>query len=675
MEILMKIITKGTTIVFGRRTRLPLVLQGFLLLVPLLILGSQAFAQNGTWSTLAPMLSAHGASAVGVVNKQLIVATGGGGIDVEAYSPTSNSWTTRATFVAPDREYAIGVGDGAKLYVIGGCESRDCRIGTTNHVDVWNSQTNSWSRTTSLSTPRASFAAGEFNGKIYVVGGQQACPPCDTLSSLEVYDTTTGIWTTKAPMLTPRRGVGAAFLNGKLYVVGGLPIDASPEYNLVEIYDPQQDSWSTGIPLPLARYCAGVVALNGYLYVMGGTTPYGASRRVDVFNPLTNAWSLVDSIPSVRPYLQPQVVDGVIYIAGAFDGSLNLNTDVYAFTPAQTGSGQITIQKTDFEQVFVPNARIKSYFDASQYVNVGNTGGPNVYDFSSLTFPDSVTSTLYQSSQIPQLAARFDPSSLVEGPSLQHISDSPVFFFTENTFTSFANVSVYADTEDYIYKTPNEDLLRFPMTFGLEWSISGAGLGVDSLYINNVSTRTTTGWNTAQSYIVDGYGTLLVKGRSYQCLRVKIVAVDGYAFKGFNYFTKEGVGLLIRSSKDQNDTGVVKVFEGEATMFSPTAVTSVSEGGIIPTAFSLSQNYPNPFNPYTTIRYSLPNRSSVRIVITNTLGQQVAVLENGKRETGVHAVEWRGNVASGIYFYRIDAVSTTDPDNRFTQVKKMLLLK
>lgn len=98
-------------------------------------------------------------------------------------------------------------------------------------------------------------------------------------------------------------------------------------------------------------------------------------------------------------------------------------------------------------------------------------------------------------------------------------------------------------------------------------------------------------------------------------------------------------------------------------------------GKALPDNFMLMQNYPDPFNPSTTIRYNLPNRSIVRMVITNTLGQQVAVLENGEQEGGLHEVQWHANVASGIYFYRIDAASVGDPTNRFLEVKKMLLLK
>ncbi len=120
-------------------------------------------------------------------------------------------------------------------------------------------------------------------------------------------------------------------------------------------------------------------------------------------------------------------------------------------------------------------------------------------------------------------------------------------------------------------------------------------------------------------------------------------------------------------------------FSGNRSAYSKeVSVTATSVGDVsnlIPANFALEQNFPNPFNPSTTIRYGLPIRSSARIVITNMLGQQVAVLENGEREPGYHEVQWLANVASGIYFYRIDAVSVADPNNRFVQVKKMLLLK
>jgi hypothetical protein len=62
-----------------------------------------------------------------------------------------------------------------------------------------------------------------------------------------------------------------------------------------------------------------------------------------------------------------------------------------------------------------------------------------------------------------------------------------------------------------------------------------------------------------------------------------------------------------------------------------------------PETFSLGQNYPNPFNPSTTIRYGLPNKTAVQLSVFNTLGQQVAVLQNGEQEAGYHEQKFDGN--------------------------------
>jgi hypothetical protein len=106
-----------------------------------------------------------------------------------------------------------------------------------------------------------------------------------------------------------------------------------------------------------------------------------------------------------------------------------------------------------------------------------------------------------------------------------------------------------------------------------------------------------------------------------------------------------------------------------------TAVGTDAIEGIVPTAYSLSQNYPNPFNPSTTIQFSVPVRSMVRVEIFNILGQTVSALVNGDYQAGIHRVVWDAHVASGIYFYRITAESVREPGMQFSETRRMLLLR
>ncbi len=99
------------------------------------------------------------------------------------------------------------------------------------------------------------------------------------------------------------------------------------------------------------------------------------------------------------------------------------------------------------------------------------------------------------------------------------------------------------------------------------------------------------------------------------------------------------------------------------------SLTGVEEGLGIPKEYTLSQNYPNPFNPSTTIRYGLPGRSMVSLTIYNSIGQQVAVLQQGEKEAGYHSVQFNAShLASGIYFYRLQT-------DTFVDTKKLLLVK
>ena len=92
-------------------------------------------------------------------------------------------------------------------------------------------------------------------------------------------------------------------------------------------------------------------------------------------------------------------------------------------------------------------------------------------------------------------------------------------------------------------------------------------------------------------------------------------------------------------------------------------------------AYQLYQNYPNPFNPSTSIRYDIPTRSTVRLEIYNMLGQEVVRLVNKEMEAGIHEAMWNSNVASGVYFCRLEAIASDNATAHYTKVRKMLLLR
>lgn len=85
--------------------------------------------------------------------------------------------------------------------------------------------------------------------------------------------------------------------------------------------------------------------------------------------------------------------------------------------------------------------------------------------------------------------------------------------------------------------------------------------------------------------------------------------------------------------------------------------------------FSLSQNYPNPFNPITSIRYEIPERSFVTIIVYDVLGNEITTLVNEEKPEDTYEVEFNAErLPSGVYFYRLTAGS-------YSATKKMILMK
>jgi len=134
--------------------------------------------------------------------------------------------------------------------------------------------------------------------------------------------------------------------------------------------------------------------------------------------------------------------------------------------------------------------------------------------------------------------------------------------------------------------------------------------------------------------------------------------VDTTAARGSSYYYRLSINI--------NDSILAQSYPIMLTV--PISTTSVPIANT-PYRFHLADNYPNPFNPATTIVFSIPSRSFVRLKIYDVLGRDVATLLSGELAAGEYSRQWNAaGFSSGVYFYRLEA-------GGFISVKKLVLLR
>ena len=96
--------------------------------------------------------------------------------------------------------------------------------------------------------------------------------------------------------------------------------------------------------------------------------------------------------------------------------------------------------------------------------------------------------------------------------------------------------------------------------------------------------------------------------------------------------------------------------------------------------YELLGNYPNPFNPSTTINYSLPSVSNVKLEVYDVMGRMIKSFTTNSQASGDHKIVWDGKnsnevrVATGIYIYRFEATSL-ETNEHFVKSEKLMLVK
>ena len=310
-----------------------------LLCLTAVVFTTQTLAQGGTWETKAPMPTPRYGPAIGVINDKLYVASGGCTSNyypwprynvVEAYDPSTDSWSTHAPILTAIYEAASGVID-SNLYVAGG--QADAIAGANQDIlQVYDPVADTWVFKAPMPARSANMAGGVINGKLYVAGGMN---PSNTayVDTLLVYDPAIDAWTPLAPMPAPRSHAAAGVIDNILYVAGGGSTSTGFLATL-EAYDPATDTWTTKAPMPTARGGAEASVINGILYVVGGYDSSAHLATVEAYDPATNTWTTEVPMPTARALPAVGAVNNKLYAIGGTIVPGDLGSAINeAFTP------------------------------------------------------------------------------------------------------------------------------------------------------------------------------------------------------------------------------------------------------------------------------------------------------------------------------------------------------
>jgi len=222
-----------------------------------------------------------------------------------------------------------------------------------------------------------------------------------------------------------------------------------------------------------------------------------------------------------------------------------------------------------------------------------------------------------------------------------------------------ATIKINSNNEEVFVITKNDNKIFYLSNGGASW------MPLTSMNFPSTTVVTCMEFNSANKIFAatnnSGIYTSSTGGQSWQTLTNGLY---GHITTGSGFSYAYISSLLI----DENDYLHLTTYEdGLYKSLLPTSVVSTVSNS--PGKFYLQQNYPNPFNPTTKIKFDLPKSTFVKINVFDISGKLVNEIINQNLYAGSYEAEFNGaNLASGIYYYRIEA-------NDFIETKKMMLIK
>jgi hypothetical protein len=195
-----------------------------------------------------------------------------------------------------------------KVLVAGGLLLEGGQAVYTASAEVYDPDTETWSSTGSLNTPRGFHTLTTLpNGNVVASGGEGNAFPFQ-LNTSEIYNPATGLWSTTGTLNTARLHHTATLLStGQVLVVGGMTSTGASWS--AELYDPATGTWNVTASLNKARWRNHSATLlnNGRVLVAGG----GGERSAELYHP-----GVLDPDPTDPRILLASVSGKKLFITG-----------------------------------------------------------------------------------------------------------------------------------------------------------------------------------------------------------------------------------------------------------------------------------------------------------------------------------------------------------------------
>ena len=633
-----------------------------------------------TWEAKKSMPTARGFLFTAAVN-DTIYAIGGGypsfKLKVEAFDPVTNSWTTKKDMPEGHRGCnSACVVDGI-IYLIGG---------NYNESECWayNPSSDEWMQKTSMPADGGgALSVTVYNGLIYTFGGS-TYSPWAARKTVFAYDPQIDTWTKKKDMPTARFALQTFLVNDKIYAVGGGQYDGNC-LSTVEVYDPITDTWTAKPNMPISTAWITGAAVNNKIYVFAKMATGWSAGWGDVweYDPSLDTpkeiWTKKADIPKGGG--TASVINGKIYVLGGTSiPDLNDLACNFMYDPST--------DKWDTNKTCVPTPRgflTSAVVDNKIYVIGGgypdSTNKNEVYD------PASDTWTTKKEMINPRLGMR---AAVVDGI---------IYIFGGNY--NERNCHAYDPaTNSWVEKTPipsdgPRGVLSVTDCNGLIYVFGGSDEkwgAYSTVYAYDPKTDTysqkknmPTPRYAFQTFLVNGkiyalggsneWGTSLTKVEVYD------PATDTWETKPkmpkyVAWFAGAVVNdkiYVIGGTPDWGMTSYHSVWEYDPAL--DTITTGVERELITPKDFALYQNYPNPFNPSTTLSFVIGHSSLVSLKVYDVLGREITTLINEEKPAGTYILRWNAEgLSSGVYFYQIKVSPDGGQLGTNVETKKMILL-